>query len=108
EDYEPARVRIRLTPTEMSARLTPERVQTYTLDELQTLWEYASAWERFLMVMALNCGFGVDQISMLQTTEFHEADQRHPAPWIGRVRYKTGVYGEWTLFPQTVQAVEWM
>lgn len=108
EDYEPGRVRIRLTPAEMSARLTPDKVQTYTLEELGTLYEYASLWERFLMVLALNCGFGIDQISMLQVSEVHAADERHPSPWIGRVRYKTGVYGEWTLMPQAVQAIEWM
>jgi hypothetical protein len=108
DDYEPGRVRIRLTPQERSARLIPDRVQTYTAEELATLYEYASPWERFLMVLALNCGFGIDQISMLQVAEVHAAGERHSSPWIGRVRYKTGVYGEWALWPQTVAGIEWM
>jgi hypothetical protein len=108
EDYEPGRVHIRMTPAELSAKMNPNRVAVYSLEELGTLWEYGSPWERFLMVLALNCGFGADQLSMLQTAEIHEADERHLTAWIGRVRYKTGVYAEWTLWQETVAAIAWM
>ncbi len=109
EDYESGRVRIRVTPEEMAAKKNPNRVVTYTVEELGTLWEYGSPWERLLMVLALNCGFGADQVSMLQVEDVHLAgDETHGGPWIGRVRYKTGVYGEWTLWPETVAGIQWM
>jgi hypothetical protein len=92
--------RLRLTENEQQARATAEQVQRYKRDELQTLWEYARPLERLFMVLALNCGFGCREISTLCLSEI-STDK------IRRVRRKSGVYGEWTLWPETLAALEW-
>lgn len=112
EDYVTSRIRIQYTPAEMSARAQPHGRRTYTVDELCTLWEYASPWERLLIVLALNCGFGGAEIATLQLDEI-TLDSPHghypvSGSFIKRIRFKTGVYGEWLLLPETVKAIEWM
>lgn len=110
-DYEPHRINIKLTAAERAAKAQPHGRKTYGLDELGTLWEYASPHERLFMVLALNCGFGQAEVSGLQREEIH-LDQPHgyypiKGDFIKRIRGKTGVYGEWMLWPETVQAIEW-
>ena len=94
------------------------QVQTYSLDELRTLWEYATPFQRLLMLLALNCGFGRAELASLEPGEVL-LRQPHPHErevgchstaedsWVFRVRHKSGVYGEWKLWSETVTAVEW-
>ena len=56
DDYAPARISIKYTAAELSARAQPHGRRTYKVDELCTLWEYASPWERLLIILGLNCG----------------------------------------------------
>jgi hypothetical protein len=100
DDLEFGRVRIPLSAEEVAAKASPTQVQTYALEELCTLYEYATPFERFFMLLGLNCGFGQAEIATLQLTEIREGH-------IKRLRYKSRVYGEWKLWPQTVQAIEW-
>jgi hypothetical protein len=100
EDLEFGRIRIPLSAQEVAAKASPTQVQTYTLDELCTLYEYATPFERFFMLLGLNCGFGQAEIATLQLSEIRDS-------CIKRLRYKTRVYGEWRLWPQTVLAIEW-
>src|SRR5262249_10453961 len=51
-------VRVRRTPAEMSARLKSTQVETYDLDELCFLYEYATPIQRLVILLGLNCGFG--------------------------------------------------
>ncbi len=110
-DYETLPVRIPLTHQERSARLDPQQVQTYTLDELCTLYEYATPLERLLLLLGLNCGFGVAEVSTLLTTEIHlrqpHGHYRRDGSWVKRLRAKSSVYGEWSLWPETVAGLEW-
>ena len=117
-DLELSRVRIPLTPEEKSARARSSQVQTYTTDELKVLWTHASAFQRLLLLLALNCGFGRAEVASLETADVH-LRRKHPherelgwesSPedsWIFFVRHKTGVYGEYKLWPETVRAIEW-
>jgi hypothetical protein len=57
-DLELSRVHIPLTPAEKSRRVSSAQVQTYTLPELAKLWAHAVPFERLLMLLGLNCGFG--------------------------------------------------
>src|SRR5262249_7140511 len=87
-------------------------VKTYTADELAILYEYATPWQRALMLLALNCGFGQAEVATLQLSEVH-LGRRHPkygmsGDWIMRLRYKSVVYGEWSLWPETVAAIKWL
>lgn len=112
EDWEDAPVRVALTHEEKSKKLSPTQVETYTLDELCTLYEYATPWERALMLLALNCGFGRGEIESLTTQEIHlrtpHGHYDRTESWVKRLRYKSTVYGEWSLWNETVQAVEWL
>jgi hypothetical protein len=101
EDLEWGRVRIPLSPEEVSAKATPHQVETYTPEELGTLYEYASPFERLLMLLALNCGFGQAESLTLQKREVD-------GEFIKRLRFKSGVNGEWKLWAVTQQGIAWM
>ncbi len=117
-DYEVSPVRVDRTQEER-ARITSLAVQTYTPGELKTLWEYAVPWERLLMALGLNCGFGMAEIATLRADEV-VFDQPHPyagpvgldpaavGSWVRRLRGKSDVYGEWRLWPETVAALGWV
>lgn len=111
-DLEYLPVRITLTPAENARKLRTLQVETYSQDELVMLYQYATGPERLLMLLGLNCGFGQAEIASLQTNEIH-LDEKHlhyplHGSWIKRIRLKTGVYGEWILWDETVQGIRWM
>jgi len=111
-DLEFMPVRISLTHSENAKRIRTLQVDTYTKEELITLCQHATGLERLLLLLALNCGFGQAEIASLQVDEIY-LDQKHPhydqtGSWIRRIRYKTGVYGEWKLWDETVQGIRWM
>src|SRR5262245_16683554 len=70
------------------------------------------------MLLALNCGFGRAEVASLDTAEVL-LRQKHPHEeevglqssaadsWVLRIRPKTGVYGEWKLWPETVAGIGW-
>lgn len=117
-DLEIDQVRIPLTPQEKSASVRSSQVKTYTPEELKTCWEYASPFQRLLMLLGLNCGFGRAEIASLEMDELL-LNQKHPQEsevgctstaedgWVLRARQKTGVYGEHKLWPETIKALEW-
>lgn len=112
-DYEIVPVRVRLTVEEMAGKHSPVQVETYTPDQLATLYEYATPLERAYMVVALNCGWGIDMIATFQKEGMLFLNSPHGyyeglhGDWIKRLRYKTFVYGEWKLWPETVAALKW-
>ena len=65
DDYEVLPVRVGRTQDER-ARITSLAVETFSVDELIVLWRYALPWERLLMSLALNCGFGMAEIATLR------------------------------------------
>jgi hypothetical protein len=118
EDFELARVQIPRSPQEKAAAVRNAQVQTYSLDELRLLWVYANSFQRVLMLLGLNCGFGRAELASLETADVilgrkHPHEQQvgcHSTAednWIFRVRHKSGVYGEWKLWPETAAAIDW-
>lgn len=110
-DYETMPLRVPLTHEELTAKLSPVQVRTYTVEQIGILHEYASPTERLLMLLALNCGFGAAEVTSLQLSELF-FDQQHghyplAGSFIKRLRFKSAVYGEWQVWPTTVQAVRW-
>jgi len=117
-DLEFARIQIVETPKEKSAMVRRSQVETYSTDEIRVLWEYASPLKRLLLLLGINCGFDAKMIATLQPEDVH-LHQKHPHEgevgcssseedsWIFRLRNKTSVYGEWKLWPITVQAIDW-
>ena len=116
-DYD---TRIRRLPSD-HARRSLEQVDTFSLDELRLLMRYGQPFDRLLLLLALNCGFGRAEISSLLVGEVYlysghsEREQEvlgfpttNADSFIKRIRRKSGVYGEHILFPMTVQALEWV
>src|SRR5262249_42009007 len=77
----------------------------FKVGELKTIWEYAKPWDRALILLALNCGFGKREIATLQPGEIVEKKGR---TYIKRHRTKTDVYGEGLLWPETVEALRFL
>jgi hypothetical protein len=98
--YEVTPLRIRLLSEEFAKKARAEQVDRYKRDELVTLYQYATPWERLLLLLALNCGFGRAELATLRRDEVR-------GKFIKRIRRKTGVYGEWYLWPETRKALEW-
>ena len=118
EDFDEIKTRVDPTPHEQQKRLV--QVDTYSLDELTILNKYATPLERALLLLGVNCGFGMAEISSLLIGElclFRAHEARHQEvlnytttgadSFIKRIRRKNGVYGEFILFPQTVEAMQW-
>jgi integrase len=115
-DYEVLPVRVVRTEHDRR-RVGPHQVQTYGIDELIAVWGYATPRVRAYVALALNCAFGGAELASLRCDEVL-LDAPHPysrtlnlsnpvGSWIFRDRRKTGVYGEWRLWPMTVRAVRW-
>lgn len=117
-DYETTPLRVVRTSEEKSSLRRHSQVDVYNIDELQTLYEYAKPLQRVFMLIALNCGFGRAELASLGLDEVY-LHKRHPHErevgyvssgedsWVFRLRQKTGVYGEYKLWPVTVTAIEW-
>lgn len=118
EDFDAITTKVDAAPTDQQRKLA--QVQTYSLDELATLNRLATPLERVLLLLGLNCAFNVKEIATLTIGEvflFQGHDKRHQEilgyqttnadSFIKRVRRKSGVYGEFILFPATVQAMQW-
>jgi hypothetical protein len=92
-------------------------IETFTVDELKTLWRYASPLMRLEICLALNCGFKYAEIASLALNEVY-LNSPYPGivrtdrpeglgDWIVRIRRKTKVYGEWQLWPWTATGIAW-
>jgi integrase len=117
-DLELTPVRVPLTSGEKTGVMRSAQVQTYTAEELKLLWKYATPFQRLLILLALNCGFGRGEIASLELADVqlrsshpHAREVGHKGSaadsWIFRMRQKTGVYGEFKLWPETVSAIDW-
>lgn len=118
EDYEVVPVRLKRSERERANVVSAAQVETYTVEQLATLWRYATPFDRLLMGLALNCGFGQAELATLQQAEirFHAV---HPHAkvlgltsttadnWVMRLRSKTEVYGEWRLWGVVVAGLRW-
>ncbi len=57
------------------------------------------------MLLSLNCGFSKAEIATLQPSEIVQG-KKHT--YIKRDRRKTDAYGEWVLWPETLEALEYL
>lgn len=89
---------------ETDGQYDAEDTPTYSLNELKTLFEYATPLERLLLLLGLNCAFGADQIGRMRIHELIEKNGRH---YIKRVRKKKRVTGIHYLFEKTVEGINW-
>ena len=77
---------------------------TFSGDHLSTLFNYATERERRLIVIALNCGFAQSEWCSLR---WDEVQQKGDDVTIKRIRRKTHVYGEFLLWPESIEALDW-
>lgn len=118
DDFDELMIDVKETSIEISQRATPMQVDPYTIEELATLNSFANAFERFLLLAGLNLGFKRMEAATLRVSEIHLKKAHPHAEFLGfesneadsfvkRLRKKSIVYGEWLLWPLTVQAMEW-
>ncbi|QDU96273.1 hypothetical protein [Lignipirellula cremea] len=102
------------------ARKNLQQVDTFSLTELRLLMRYAQPFDRLLLLLGLNCGFGRAEIASLLIGEVHlfsahskreqeilDYQTTDDDSFIKRIRRKSGVYGEHILFPMTVKGIQW-
>jgi site-specific recombinase XerD len=76
----------------------------WTLDELITLYTYATDRDRLLILLGLNGGFAQSEVIHLAKTEIHlDAETPH----VAFVRHKSCRPGGFALWPETVRALRW-
>lgn len=110
--------RIAVLDVEKANKLSAVHKETYTVDELTELNRHATPLERLFLYVALNCGMGAAELGRLRMKDFllqhrHEFADRlgfhstEADSFIRFLRPKTGVFGEWFLWPETVEMVRW-
>ena len=77
-------------------------VKVLKINQLALIYKYATDFERLLVLLALNAAMAQAEIRTLRWDEVED----DPAT-IKRIRRKSGVYGEFALWPETVQALAW-
>ena len=119
EDFDELETKVALSASEIEDRATVEQVETYSIGELKTLYEYATPLERCLMLLGLNCGFAPSEQGTLRIKHLalrHEHPSADKLGWktspedsfVKKLRNKTKVYGEWLLWDHTVKAMDWL
>jgi hypothetical protein len=118
EGYEDINCKVQRTGADTAARMTTIHVPTFGVDDLRVLYQHATPLMRTLLLLGLNCGFAAAESGSLRLNEIF-LGQRHPHAdtlgiestsndsWVRRLRVKTGVYGEFKLWPETVEYVHW-
>jgi hypothetical protein len=91
-----------LLDSELAAK--KDGVPTYTVEELTVLYRYATPFERVFLLCGLNLAFSRSECRSFRWDEVEERDGR---VYVRRVRKKTGVYGEFALWPETWEAIRW-
>ncbi len=91
---------------------------TYSVEELAVLNKHATPIERLLLYVGLNCAMGAAELGRLVAedirfdTEHEHAGRLHFAStnadsFLRFLRPKTGVFGEWLLWPETAHMLRW-
>ena len=70
------------------------KVEVYSVDELKILWKYSTVFEAKLILLALNCGFSIQEIGTLNWKDINGETVRGLRP-------KSKVYGEFLLWENT-------
>ncbi|HAI13571.1 MAG TPA: hypothetical protein DCM28_17830, partial [Phycisphaerales bacterium] len=82
-----------------------EGPETWTVEELVTLYSYATDYERCLLLMGLNLGYAQSEAISFQKKAI-KLDQ--DPPHIDRVRFKTGKKFKAALWSETISALNWL
>lgn len=121
DDFDGLKWKVRDLPEERTGIHTVGHV-FHTLEELQLLYQHASDLERLLLLLGLNCSFRGSESGTLEERHLF-LDGSHPnekylmtickfqaSPddrFMLYSRNKSGVYGEYLLWPETLKAIRW-
>jgi hypothetical protein len=121
-DFDEIKTKVNQSAAEKAAKHNHTQVDTYRIEELLLLNEYATPLERLLLLLGLNCGFGAAEQGRIALKNLH-LNQTHPNAellsslqgyqsndndsFLCMLRPKSGVYAEWRLWPQTVEVIKW-
>lgn len=122
QDFDEIKTKVNQSAAEKAAKHNHTQVDTYRIEELVLLNEYATPLERLLLLLGLNCGFGAAEQGRIALKNLH-INQLHPNAellfslqgyrsnaddsFLCMLRPKSSVYGEWRLWPQTVEVIKW-
>lgn len=106
------------TDSERAAKLSAIQKSTYSVTELATLNHHATPIERLILYVGLNCAMGAAELGRLQIgdpllSHMHEFADRlnfvstENDSFVRTLRPKTTVFGEWLLWPETVEMLRW-
>ena len=99
-------------------KLTAITKQTYTPEQLAAINKHAKPLERLALYLGLNCAMGAAEIGRLTVRDF-SFHRTHPEAarlgftstdedsFLTYFRAKTEVFGEWLLWPETVEMTRW-
>ncbi len=91
--------------TEAEKKQAAAGPESWTRDELITLYQHATDRERVYMLMGLNAGFAQSELVHL---DHNELDVDGDPPLLSYMRHKTGRKGGAKLWPETVKAIRWI
>jgi hypothetical protein len=84
-----------------------EHAEHFTLDELGNLWSTASNLKRRLFfLLSLNAGCSTSELSALLIGHCFMDGKNAERPFVAFDRPKTGVYGKWFLWSESVQTLK--
>jgi len=112
------RVERKIPKTEGERRLSARMKDIYTVEELAVLNAHATPFDRLTLYVGLNCAMGAAELGRLTLDDIliehaHEHAQRlhfnstRADSFVRFLRPKTGVFGEWLLWDETVAMLRW-
>ncbi len=119
EDFDDLDCSVEATANEVAKRADTEQVATFTIEELRKILPHTLGVSRAIFLLGLNCGFGGGECGTLTMREVYLRKSHPKADLLGipadpndsfirRIRRKNLVYGEHWLWPETVEALEWL
>jgi hypothetical protein len=109
---------LRETDEEKARKLSAIQKDMYSVEELAILNRHATPIERLVLYVGVNFAMGAAELGRLRVNNFlllhkHEHAGRlnfistETDSFVRTLRPKTTVFGEWLLWPETVQMVQW-
>jgi hypothetical protein len=109
---------LRETDEERARKLSAIQKDTYSVEELAILNRHATPIERLILHLGVNCAMGAAELGRLRMSDFllfhkHEHASRlnfsstEADSFLRTLRPKTTVFGEWLMWSETVQMVQW-
>jgi integrase len=74
------------------------KVDVYSINEIKVIWDFCTKFESQLILLALNCGFSIQEIGLLDWAEIENG-------YIKGIRPKSKVYGEFKLWDITKEVL---